>query len=320
MHYASSLRCEPGKRFKTNCFQRLAWTCLVAFHLSLLAGCSPEDAQAAKAAAAALKARVDNAINMYAELMAQARVEKPMPEEEIISGVVAQAMKDAKDPGWKPDLKNLRSSLADTDPRADIKKNLKAQTADVARELGRLESTAADYEAAWPLGSEQFVCLKENIFNLTKNLRSVATSFNADGGARYTEFSIGSREARDRYVTALRAADGAAAAASLQSIRQVFRSEAKANEDVQAAFIQAAQSSADLYNAIESIETVSFSDVLKIVQRYAPGLSRIDDSLDGAEIAKKAGVVLGKIKNDEWLTRFSEQSLPRAGIKCKTPA
>ncbi|MES2946333.1 MAG: hypothetical protein V4772_25970 [Pseudomonadota bacterium] len=299
--------------------KKLFIACVLVFIAVAITGCSPDDAQAAKAAATALKTRVDSAINMYAELIATATIEPQKPEEELIREGVAGGLIDAKAANWEPDLKALRIYLADRDPRKKIKEAVTKNTQQVSLELKRIESTAADYETAWPLGSEQFVCLKENIFNLTKNLRNVAISFDP-GAPRYTEFSIDAKAAQTRYLKALRAGDGTSAAATLQAMRQVFRAEAKANADVQAAFAAAAQSSADLYTAIESIDTLTFADALKIVQRYAPGLTQIDDASNSDAIANKLGVTLGKIQSNAWLSKFSENAIPRTGIKCKTPA
>jgi hypothetical protein len=289
--------------------------------LLMLAGCSPEDAAAAKAAADALERRVNVALNMYADLIVRANFEPPMSNEALIQGIVGQAIKDSgKSPSWQPDPARLRRQLADVDPREKGRARFIGETKQITDVVGDIQSAAADYEAAWPFGSEQFVCLKQGVFKLARNLREVARSFDPDATPkkRYLPLDIDSSTALDRYEAAVKKPDGAAAATALQGFRDVMRAEAKANEDVQAAFVQAAQSAADLYAAIESVENVTLTDILKIVQRYAPALSRLDDTIDGAAIAKKAGVALGKLqKSDDWLKRFADQPIPSASVKCR---
>jgi len=298
--------------------------CLVAViacvSLLALGGCSPEDAQAAKAAAAALKRRVEVALNMYADLIGRAEFEAPMSQGELMQGIVGQAITDARsNPSWQPNQARLRVQLAERDPAAKAKARFKAETRNITNLFGDLDAAATDYEAAWPFGSEQLDCLKQGVFRLAKNLREVAVTFDPDAAPknRYLKLEFDSLEALYLYQTAVKNANGVAAATTLLGYRDVLRAEGKANEEVQAAFVQSAQSAADLYAAIEAVENVTIGDILRMVQRYAPGLSRLDDSFDGAAIAKKAGVALGKLQKSDWLKRFVDQPIPSASVKCK---
>jgi hypothetical protein len=312
---------DPNARAGVGRRGRLLLAAIACVPLLILAACSPEDAAAPKAAAAALERRVNVALNMYADLIVRADFEPPMSQENLIQGIVRQALTDSgQSASWHPDQARLRGQLADVDPRDKARATFKSETKQITDVVGDIESAAADYEAAWPLGSEQFVCLKQGVFKLARNLREVARSFDPDATTkkRYLPLKIDSLTALDRYDAAVRKPDGVIAATALLGFRDVMRAEAKANEDVQAAFVQAAQSAADLYAAIESVENVTLTDILKIVQRYAPGLTRLDDSIDGAAIAKSAGVALGKIqKSDDWLTRFADQPIPSASVKCR---
>jgi hypothetical protein len=96
--------------------------------------------------------------------------------------------------------------------------------------------------------------------------------------------------------------------------------EEKKNEDVQAAYVQAASAAGDLYQAIEAVENVSITEVLRIVQRYAPVLNRFDDTIDGEAIARRTGVTLGKVEKSEWLNRFAGGPLPGVTVMCKRPS
>lgn len=314
------MKSDPNTRAGVGRLGRVLLAAIACVPLLMLVGCSPEDAEAAKAAAAALKNRVEVALNMYADLIVRADFEPPMSQETLIQGITEQAIADSrKFPTWKPDPERLRRQLADVDPREKARARFKTETKQISDVIGDIDSAAKDYEAAWPFGSEQFVCLKQGVFKLARNLREVAGSFDPDATPkkRYLRLEIDSLTALDRYEAAIRKSDGVAAATAIQGFRDMMRAEEKANENVQAAFVQAAQSAAELYAAIESVENVTFADILKIVQRYAPGLSRLDDSIDGAAIAKKAGVALGKIQKSDWLKRFADQVVPSASAKCK---
>lgn len=303
----------------SSAWQRLLVSLVACTSLLVLGGCSPDDAAAAKAAAAALKNRVNVALSIYADLIVRGNFETPVSQEEITKGIVTQAMHDAAaQPAWKPDRARLREQLTQSDPRDKARATFKKNTKEISEILDAIDASAIDYEAAWPLGSEQFVCLKQGVFRLASNLRKVAGSFDQDASSsRYVKYEFDGLAAQTNYGNAIKKADGVAAATALQSFRELMRTEEKANQDVQAAFVQAAQSAADLYTAIESVEKVGLADVLQIVQRYAPGLSRLDESIDGAAIAQKAGVALGKVEKSDWLKRFSENNIPSATVKCK---
>ena len=294
--------------------------------LLLLSGCSPEDAQAAKTAAKTMSSQVKVGLKMYEDLLVRSLFEEPMSQAQLISGIANSAKNAAEEVArkggvWKADEQRLRSQLADVDPAARARVNFQSQTKQIVDVVDDIESAAIDYETAWPLGSEQFVCLKQGLFRLAKNLRQVAGSFDSGNATnRFVLLRKESRAALDTYESSLnqRPPDSVAAATALQAFRDVMRSEAKANADVQAAFVHAAQSAADLYTAIESVENVTLVDILRVIQRYAPGLAYVGDSFDGAAIAKKAGVTLGKVQsNGDWLKRFANQPIPSATIKCK---
>lgn len=312
--------CELGTAGR-KAAKRLLASMLVAAASLLLVGCSPEDAQAAKVAAAALKSQIDVALNAFADLIIRGNLEPPPAPEDVVKGIVGQALKDAApNPGaWKPDPARLQRELAGRSAADAARKLFRNETGDITKAVGDIDAAAADYEAAWPFGSEQFVCLKSGVFRLTKSLREVARSFDADAkpSRRFQELFIEKQISLDKYEAAIRKGDGVSAAATLQGYRDILGAEAKANADVQAAFVRAAQSSADLYTAIESVENVSLADVLRIIQRYAPGLSKLDESIDGEAIAKRAGVVLGKVGQNPWLDRFANQPIPSVGVKCK---
>lgn len=286
----------------------------------LLGGCSPDDAAAARVAAGALKARVQIALAAHSELLVRAMFEAPDSDEQLISHEVGQALKDGAQAGWRPDQDRIRFKFSRRDPRAAARAAFASQTGPVTEAMADIEAAAADFERAWPFGAEQFVCLKEGVFELTRNLRRVAVSFDQDGagGRRYVRLRVPAEVALDRYAVAVRGGNGVAAATALQGFRQLVRDEERANEDVQAAYVQAAQAAGELYQAIEATERVSLVDAVKLVQRYAPMLSGLDPSVDGEGIARKAGVTLGKIDGSDWLKRFAGQPVPGAAIKCRT--
>lgn len=301
--------------------KRLLASMLVAAAGLLLSGCSPEDAQAAKIAASALKRQVDVALNAFAELIIRANLEPPSAPEDVVKDIVGQALKDAapNPDAWKSDPARLQQQLAGRNAADAARQRFRNETSDITKAVGDIDAAAADYEAAWPFGSGEFVCLKSGVFRLTKNLRDVARSFDADAtpSRRFKELFIEKKVSLAKYEAAIRKGDGVSAAATLQAYRDILGAEAKANADVQAAFIRAAQSSANLYAAIESVESVSLTDVMRIIQRYAPGLSKLDESIDGEAIARSAGVVLGKVSQSPWLDRFANQPITSVGVKCK---
>lgn len=298
---------------------RLAAAALVVATSLLTGGCSPEDAKAAKTAAAALKLQVESALKVYADLIVRAMSLPPTPVSDDIQRVVVQSQADSKTPGWEADEDRLRQQFAPRDPAQNARNLYRAETADVTKAVADIDAAAADYEAAWPFGSNDFVCLKDGIFRLTHSLRDVARSLDAPpaAGRRYKALAVESELAVRKYTALIKAGNNVAAAVALQNYRELLIAERQANADAQAAFVRAAQSAADLHGAIEAIQNVTLAEVLRLIQRYAPGLSRLDESIDGEAIAKKAGVVLGKVSQSPWLDRYANLPLPSIGPKCK---
>ena len=282
-----------------------------------LAGCSKDDAAAAKVASAALKHQVTLALDTHAELLAQALVEERETDDQIVAAHVSRALASPNRTSWTPDQEEIRGRFASEDARSRVRAQFSAQVRPILEVITGLESSAADFEAAWPFGAEHFVCLKQGVFELTRNLRTVAVSFDRDARQSYVRLRVPSQLALDAYESAVRQGNGVAAAARLLAFRELLRTEEKKNEQVQAAYVQAATASANFYQAIESVENVSLIEVLTIVQRYAPMLSRFDDTLDGDAIARRAGVTLGKVDKSEWLKRFASDPLPGITVQCK---
>ena len=301
------------------CLARAAWYAAVLATALALGGCSKDDAAAAKVAAGALKYQVTLALDAHAELLAQALVEERETDDQIVSAEVTRALATPNRATWTPDQETIRSKFASEDARTRVRSRFHAQVQPVLEAVADLEASAAGFEAAWPFGADQFVCLKQGVFELTRNLRKVAVSFDRDARQRYVRLQVPSQLALDAYEAAVRQGDGVAAAARLLAFRELLRTEEKKNEQVQAAYVQAATATASFYQAIESVENVSLVEVLTIVQRYAPVLSRYDDTLDGEAIARRAGVTLGKVDKSEWLKRFAGGPLPGVTVACRQP-
>jgi hypothetical protein len=289
----------------------------VALSCLLVAGCSPDDAKAAKVAAAALKQQVDAAINAFSALVVRAKARPAKTPGEIIARRVNSDRAEYEtNAAWQADAPTIERELVRGSDADVIRQGMTVETVRLVQSMQNIADAAADYEAAWPLGSREFVCLKSGIFALTKNLREVAASFDP-GRASYQTLIVERAPFVPGYVKAVQGKDAVAATTMLHGYRDVLFAEMKANADVQAAFVRAAQSSADMYAAIESVESVSVADVLRLIERYAPGLSKLDDSIDGDAIAKEAGVVLGKVDDSKWLKRFADMPVPNAGPTCK---
>jgi hypothetical protein len=295
---------------------------LISFASLLNTGCSPDDAKAAKAAAAALKLQIETALSAYSNLILRAGLESQEQTQKDIKTFMAQTRADAKAGKWEEVAEMARKQFTAYDLATTVRGRFRENTADITTAVAYIDAAAADYEAAWPFGSGDFVCLSESVYLLTHSLREVARSFDAPpmagkpGGKRYKPLVVESDLATKNYVALLNSGDEVAAAVALQGYRELMLAEKKANADVQAAFVRAAQSAADLYSAIEAVKNVTVTEVLRLIQRYAPGLTSIDDSIDGEAIAKKAGVVLGKVSQSSWLDRFATK--PLSGPKCKS--
>ena len=304
--------------------KRLIATILLALSGLLTSGCSPDDAKAAKAAAAALKLQIEAAFSAYANLLIRAEVETQEATQRDIKVFMDQTRADAKAGKWQVVADKLRKQFEPHDLAEAVRRRFRTGTADVSKAINEVDAAATAFETAWQFGANDFVCLKDSVYALTYSLRKVALSFDApatagsSGGARYTLLNVESDRAAQGYVAVLKSGDDAAAAVSLQAYRELLATEQKLNADVQAAFVRAAQSAADLHTAIESVESVSVADVLQLIQRYAPGLGSLDHAIDGEAIARKAGVVLGKLNESPWLDRYAKAPLPSVGPKCKT--
>ncbi|HEY6966632.1 MAG TPA: hypothetical protein VI229_04115, partial [Burkholderiales bacterium] len=279
--------------------------------------------KAAKAAAAALKLQIETAFSAYATLLVRAEIEPQEKTQQDIKRFMEQTKAESKAGKWQDVADKLRKEFEPHDLAEAARSKFRVETAEVSKAIADVDAAATALEAAWPFGAGDFVCLKDSVYALTHSLRKVALTFDAPafagsaGGSRFTQLSVESDRAARSYVAVLKNDDDAAAAVALQGYRELLATERKQNADVQAAFVRAAQSAADLHAAIEAVESVTVTDVLQLIQRYAPGLSSLDDSIDGEAIAKKAGVVLGKLNKSPWLERYAETRLPSIGPKCK---
>lgn len=282
----------------------------------LLAGCGPEDAAAAKVAADALKNRVDLAVTAHCELIARARFEERLTRAELINKEVSDSLAKVKLPGWSVDEAKLRKVVTYKDHRVAAKEACRGAAKPVLDAVEQVRQTAMDYEAAWPLGTDTLACMKQGMFVLTGNLRAFAASFDPEAkkNNRYIVLKTESSGAVRNYEAALKTGQGAPAATALQAFGDLLDEERAANLAVQASYVQAAQAAADMYTAIEAAQSFSLRDALRLVQRYAPKLTEFDDTLDGAAIAAKAGVTLGKVEESDWLKQFAGK--PLATVQC----
>jgi hypothetical protein len=295
---------------------------LLALASLLTTGCSPEDAKAAKVAASALNLQIDKALRAFRDLIYRAgKLPEETPEEKMKRVIATYQKRAAADPQWAPEGDRIQAFLAPSDMAARLNRRFADETSDITKATADIEAAAADYEAAWPFGSSEFVCLKAGVFRLTKSLRETAVSFDP-GGSRYKALSV----ERDLVLARFKGAidkdvaaktGGTDSAIALQAFRDLHAAEIKANADVQAEFVRAAQSASELYSAIEAVESVSLTEVLRLVQRYAPGLTKLDESIDGEAIARRAGVILGELGKSKWLDKFANAPIPNVGPKCK---
>jgi hypothetical protein len=283
----------------------------------LVSGCTPDDAKAAKSAATTLRLQVDAALKAYKDLLLRAILEPAVPREELMSNYVALDITRATgNTGWTIDKPTIEGRLQRTDWQGEAAKAFYENAGAVVTDMKNVEDAATYYEAAWPLGSQEFVCLKGGVLQLAKNLGDVAGKLDPNG-ALYKSLDSEKIPARRRYQDAVRAQNAVTASAALHAYDSLLIAEAKANTDTQAAFVRAATAATELYSAIEAIESVSVSDILVLIQTYGAGVSKLDDSIDGEAIAKKAGVVLGKVGKSKWLAELANKPLPKLNVKCK---
>ncbi|HEY6967401.1 MAG TPA: hypothetical protein VI229_08035, partial [Burkholderiales bacterium] len=92
--------------------KRLIASILVALSGLLISGCSPDDAKAAKVAAAALKQQVDAAINAFSDLVVRAKARPAKSPGEIIARRVNSDRAEYEtNAAWQADAPTIEREL-----------------------------------------------------------------------------------------------------------------------------------------------------------------------------------------------------------------
>ena len=293
-----------------------------------LGACTSEEAEKAKLAAAAIKSAHASAVSSYSTLYLRGAGVEDRPLEQRISELAQREIARASADGTVHETneerrERLRKELMGDPPSVRAQQAAETEMAPVSQILRALEQAAADYAAAWPFGTQQFICLKDSATALAAGLKRSTLRFNSFEGTRpsgnlYVQLASESNDAARKISQATATKDLAATIEQTSKLRAIYVEEREANAKVQATFALAAQSANNLGRAIDGIATVSIGEILNLIASVVPQLAALNSQADADRIAQKLQITLGKVNGDTWLSHLAEQPTGYT-FKCKQP-